>query len=232
MDNAEVVRIANLNIPILCFDTCSALDLMRDPTRETANAPDRETALNLLMSIERSGYLVSLMAKQVRREFNEHVDEIEKETATALQKLGEKLQRIDEIAGAYGASEFTNISHLDDHAKRARKIADRWIASARLIEEKKDIYERAVQRVLEPRSPARKGKDSLKDCIVIETYLDIVKGLRRANLSKPIVFISSNTKEYTRKDRMHLKDDLEKDFASVNLKYAPNFAAAKHYLCL
>lgn len=232
MNNAEVVRIANLNVPILCFDTCSALDLMRDPTRETADASDRKTALNLLMSIERSGYLVSLMAKQVRQEFNEHVDKIKEETATALQKLGEKLQRIDEIARAYGASGFTNISHLDDHAKRARKIADRWIASARLIEKTKAIDVRAVQRVLEPRSPARKGKESLKDCIVIETYLDIVRRLRRENLSKPIVFISSNTKEYTREDRMRLKDDLEEDFTSVDLKYAPNFAAAKHYLGL
>lgn len=232
MDNAEVVRIANLNVPILCFDTCSALDLMRDPTRETANVSDRKTALNLLMSIERSGYLVSLMAKQVRQEFNEHVDKIEKETATALQKLREKLQRIDEITGAYGASGFTNISHLDDHAKRARKIADRWIAPARLIEKTEVIYLRAVQRVLEPRSSARKGKDSLKYCIVIETYLDIVRRLRRTNLSKPIVFISSNTKEYTRENRMRLKDELEKEFASVDLKYTPNFAAAKHYLGL
>lgn len=232
MDNAEVVRIANLNVPILCFDTCSALDLMRDPTRETANVSDRKTALNLLMSIERSGYLVSLMAKQVRQEFNEHVDKIEKETVTALQKLREKLQRIDEITGAYGASGFTNISHLDDHAKRARKIADRWIAPARLIEKTEAIYLRAVQRMLEPRSSARKGKDSLKYCIVIETYLDIVRRLRRTNLSKPIVFISSNTKEYTRENRMRLKDELEKEFASVDLKYTPNFAAAKHYLGL
>ena len=232
MNNAEVISIANLNVPILCFDTCSALDLMRDPTRETADASDRKTALNLLMSIEGSEHLVSLMAKQVRQEFNEHVDEIEKETVTALQKLRKKLQRIDEIAGVYGASGFTNTSHLDDHAKRARKIADRWIASARLIEKTEFIDMRAVQRVLAPRSPARKGKDSLKDCIVIETYLDIVRRLRKANLSKPIVFISSNKKEYTREGRMRLKDDLEKEFASVDLKYAPNFAAAKHYLGL
>lgn len=232
MNDAEVVRIANLNVPILCFDTCSALDLMRDPTRETADASDRKTALNLLMSIERSQYLVSLMAEQVRREFNEYVDEIEKETATALQKLGEKVQRIDEIAGAYGASEFTNISHLDDHAECARKIADRWIASALPVGETDAVSLRALQRVREARAPARKGKDSTKDCIVIETYLDIVKRLRRANSLKPIVFISSNTKEYTREGRMRLKDDLEKEFADVGLKYAPNFAAAKHCLGL
>lgn len=232
MNDTEVIRIAHLNVPILCFDTCSALDLMRDPTRETANASDRKTALNLLKSIEESGYPVSLMAKQVSQEFNEHVDKIKEETATALQKLGEKLQRIDKIAGAYGASGLTNISHLDDYAERARKIADRWIASARLVGETDAVSLRALQRVLEARTPARKGKDSLKDCIVIETYLDIVKRLRSVNLSKPIVFVSSNTKEYTRESRRRLKDDLEKEFASVGLKYAPNFAAAKGYLGL
>lgn len=232
MNDAEVIRIANLNVPILCFDTCSALDLMRDPTRETADASDRKTALNLLMLIKRSGYLVSLMAKQVRREFNKHVDEIEKETATALQKLGKKLQQIDEIAGVYGASGFTDISHLDDHAERARKIADQWIASAFLVGETQAIDMRAFKRAIAPRSPARKGKESLRDCIVIETYLDIVRRLRGMDLSKPIVFISSNTKEYTCGGRMRLKDDLKEEFASVGLKYAPNFAAAKHCLDL
>ena len=40
-------------------------------------------------------------------------------------------------------------------------------------------------------APARRGKDSSKDCLVYETYLEAVAALRGAGVAAPIVFLSS-----------------------------------------
>jgi hypothetical protein len=41
MSPQDVARIASLGLPVLCTDTCSVLDIMRDPTRDSARAHER-----------------------------------------------------------------------------------------------------------------------------------------------------------------------------------------------
>ncbi|KVD94543.1 hypothetical protein WI90_07765 [Burkholderia ubonensis] len=87
--------------------------------------------------------------------------------------------------------------------------------------------------MLELRTPAQKGKDSMKDCVVIETYLDAVKALRNSGLSSRIVFLSSNIKDYTGKESGGLLNaDLGKEFANLNIDYARNASQAKYLLGL
>ncbi|MDJ0448820.1 PIN domain-containing protein [Methylocystis sp. JR02] len=232
MAEADVARIVALGVPVLCFDTCTALDLMRDPTREAIKAHERRAALDLLSAIENLGPPALLMAEQVQREFNENADGVEEDARAALRKLKAQIQRIDEIAAVYGAVGLTNLDHLNNHVIQARQVADRWIRAAALVRPGADIPSRAVQRVLEARTPAKKGKDSTKDCVVIETYLDVVTGLRAAGLSAPIVFVSSNVKDYAEGTGTRLHSDLASEFASLALEFAPNLAAAKHFLGL
>jgi len=232
MHHADVAKIVASCSPVLCFDTCTALDLMRDLTRDTVKAHERQAALDLLNAFNGSGSAVLLMAEQVRQEFNENVDGVEKEAKQALEKLRKQIQRIDEVASVYGAAGLTNLDHLDDHIASSREIADQWISAAKLIREGPDILPHAGQRVRTTRTPAKKGKDSFKDCIVIETYLDIVTQLRNADLSAPIVFVSSNVKDYAEVTGSRPQDDLAKKFEALNLEYAPNLAAAKHLLNL
>lgn len=122
--------------------------------------------------------------------------------------------------------------HLDNHTFQARQFADRWIGAAELIQQGPDIPLRAVQRVLAAQTPAKKGKDSTKDCIVVETYLDVVAQLRSAGLSAPIVFVSSNVRDYAEATGTRLQADLASEFAVLSLEFAPNLSAAKHLLGL
>jgi hypothetical protein len=78
-------------------------------------------------------------------------------------------------------------------------------------------------------TPARKGKDSVKDCVVIETYLEAVGALRDAGAAMPIVFASSNVKDYC-DESGRLKSDIVQEFAALRLEFAPNLGAAKHFL--
>src|SRR3546814_4325652 len=46
------------------------------------------------------------------------------------------------------------------------------------------------------RSPSKQGKNSAEDCVIFETYLDVVVALRASGLQAAVVFLSSNKAEY------------------------------------
>jgi hypothetical protein len=232
MSASEIARVATLGAPVLCFDTCTVLDLMRDPTRDSVRAHERQAAIELLAAIETGTDLIALMADQVGFEFRENVKAVEDEASKSLKKLRDQLTRIDSVAAVYGSNGQVNLSHLDDHMTRARRVVDRWITAATSAAQEADIASRALLRLNQVRTPAKRGKDSMKDCVVIETYLDTVSKLRTAGLASKIVFVSSNTNDYAGEPGTALKADLAHEFMSLNVEYAPNLAAAKHLLGL
>jgi hypothetical protein len=180
MTAADIASIVALGAPVLCLDTCTILDVMRDPTRETARTHERLAALELLSAIETGPSLVGLVADQVRLEFAEHVQAVEEEAERALKKLRSQMARIDELTAVFGGSGKTDLSHLINHVSRSRAVVDRYVAAARSASQSSHIASRALLRLNQARSPAKKGKDSMKDCVVIETYLDVVASLRAA----------------------------------------------------
>jgi hypothetical protein len=224
----EIARLTALGVPILCFDTCTVLDIMRDPTRKTVRRHEQQAALDLVAAMESGRTLVGLVADQVQREFESLADSVGNEAAQALEDLRKQLARIDEVVAVFGGTGRTDLQHLDNHVIRARAVVDRLMAAATLAPESPEITSRAFRRLNQARTPARKGKDSMKDCVVIETYLDIVSSLRVAGLTSKIVFVSSNKNDYAGETGRVLKPDLGAEFAKVGMEYAPNLAAAKH----
>ncbi|MEW6641551.1 MAG: PIN domain-containing protein [Pseudomonadota bacterium] len=217
---------------MLCLDTCIILDIMRDPTRDNASSADRVAALWLLSAMEAKNNLVGLLAAQVTIEFGEHVRPVEEEAERALSKLRDRLKRIDAINVALGGSGSTDVSHYGDYVSRSKSIAERFVAAAAPVPQSDETTARAFKRLNEARTPASKGKQSMKDCVVIETYLDAVVELRKAGLKSPIVFASSNIKDYAGETGTVLRPDLAAEFAALDMEYAPNLSAAKHYLGL
>lgn len=232
MKESDVAAIAARGAPVLCLDTCTILDLMRDPTRDNVNPIERQTALDLFVAAEGGAHLVALLADQVVHEFGHHAQSVEDEAKQALAKLKAKLARIDAVAAAYGSAGTSAFAHLDDHVRRARAVVDRWLEVAVPAGQGADIPGRAFARLNQARTPARKGKDSMKDCVVIETYLEAAAKLRSARLTQPIVFVSSNVKDYAGENGSVLKPDLAAEFGALGMEYAPNLSAAKHHLGL
>jgi hypothetical protein len=232
MPGADIARIVTLAAPVLCVDTCTVLDLMRDPTRESVRAHERQAALDLLSAIEHGRDLVALLADQVAHEFGDHARGVQDEAAQAIAKLKAQLGRIDAVAAVYGSAGAASLAHLDDHVTRARAIVDRWMKAATMAVDGPDVPARALARLNKPRTPARKGKDSMKDCVIIESYLEIADALRVCGLTRPIVFVSSNVKDYCGGIASSLKPDLAAEFDALGMDYAPNLAAAKYLLGL
>jgi hypothetical protein len=222
--------IAAAGVPVLCLDTCSILDIMRDPTRETARPRDREAAIDLVSTAE-AGRLVCLMAEQVAIEFAEHDQSIQDEAARNLRKLREQVERINRISHVYGAPGTIDLTHLDDHVARARNIVGRWLAQLIKLTPSAVVPAKAFVRMNAALAPARRGKESSKDCLIYETYLEAVTALRSAGVTSPIVFLSSNTDEYLIERRV-LRAEIAADFGNLAIKYASNMSAAKHMLGL
>lgn len=230
--NSEITRLVALGAPVVCLDTCSILDVMRDPTRESVRPHDARAILDLLAKMETGTELVSLVAEQVHFEFNEHAPRVQGEAEQALKRLQEQLKRIDSIAAVFGASTKADLLHLDPHVARARAVVDRIIAASTSAPAAPDIASRALTRLNQARTPARKGKDSMKDCVVVETYLDAVAKLRAGGLMSKVVFTSSNTKDYAGETGVRLRPDLGCEFAALGIEYASNHGEAKHLLGL
>ena len=185
---------AGLGSPVLCVDTCTVLDVVRDITRETVTTGDVSAGFALLSMAEAGSGLIVLMAEQVTLEIASNVASVEKEGQAALQKFLAQAQRIHDVAIAFGAQGNLQVRHLDGHVGRAQSVLDRWKQVAQLVPHNDGVASRAFRRVNEPRTPARRGKESMKDCVIVEAYIEAASQLRAAGMTAPIVFTSSNTK--------------------------------------
>lgn len=232
LSTATVNLLAMRDVPILCLDTCAILDLMRDVTRESISVANVRNGMHLLKHAEETEGLVIFVAEQVSHELADHADEIEKGTREALERFLAQAQRIHDISELFGPQGTLQIAHLRGHAARARAAFERWERTAIAIPQNPGVLGRAWDRVKTNRSPAKQNKESTKDCVVIETYLEVAGNLRNAGMAAPIVFISSNTKEYYEAVTKHLPPDLKADFAAVGMTYAANFGAAAYSLRL
>ena len=225
-------KIASEDLPILCLDTCSILDILRDPTRREQRVHEHQSSLALLEEAETNNNLCVLIADQVYEEFSCHVDEIQHEAEEALKKFMRQMERVDSLVNLHGSSGRVLASHWNDHVQRSRNVANRWIDVSLRIEQSDDIMSKAALRSSQAITPARKGKDSIKDCIVLETYYDCVRCLREIGLTSFVVFCSSNTRDYTDMGSSAIRQDIENEFDGLGLRYAPNMGAAKHLLGL
>lgn len=232
LSSQEVAYLVGLGLPVLCLDTCTVLDVLRDITRESTTRSDVTAGMGLLDIAEAGKGLTVLMAQQVLREISDNVANVEEEARAAVARFIAQVERIHDVAGAFGAQGELQVGQLSGHVDRARPVLDRWTQVARVVPDNDGVASRAFRRVNEPRTPARRGKESMKDCVIVEAYIEAAGQLRAAGLIAPIVFASSNTKEYFATGSRQLKDDIAEDFGMVDVQYAANWRSAKHCLRL
>jgi hypothetical protein len=232
LSDNEVAEFVVLNTPILCLDTCSILDLIRAATNEKFNATDSIASLFLLEKMEGGKSLKALLAEQVHIELGENIANVQKEAENALDKWRQRLDKVNSIMQTFGADSIAELSHWDNHVARAAQIANRMASATVRAQAPSDMPQRVFSRVNRVITPAKKGKDSHKDCIVIETYLASITTLRNAGLTAKVVFVSSNTKDYVGESGSKLKADLATEFTALSMEYAANMSAAKFLLGL
>lgn len=112
LSSQDIATLVTLGSPVLCVDTCTVLDVIRDITRETVILSDVSAGLALLAMAETDSGLIVLMAEQVTLELANHVADVEKEALRGLEKFQSQVQRIHDVAVAYGAQGVLQAHHL------------------------------------------------------------------------------------------------------------------------
>ena len=61
-------------------------------------------------------------------------------------------------------------------------------------------------------------KQSMKDCVILATYLEHIRSLRARGRIATAVFVSSNTRDCAAADRTTIRDDIKGEFHSPGLE--------------
>lgn len=229
MTSAAVSEVCKADVPVLCFDTCSLLDVMRAPTRDDIQVDEREACVSLLNRAEHHRQLISLIATPVYDEINYHKEKIHVENGESVKNLQTQMRKVDALHRVFGGSGAASVYHLDEHSFLARSYFDRWMAVQNHVTPDADAEQRADLRVANRRAPSALRKESRNDCMIVETYLGFASTLRDSSFNKGIVFVSSNTKEYMNSG-IETKQEIIEDFSYVRMQYARNFTSALQWL--
>ena len=232
----EAVEMASLAIasstPILCLDTCALLDLMRDPTRKGRFTSDHATAAISLLTHAAASGLMIILTKQALAELDQHMDMVQSECEKAIDQFDDTLRRALKLFAVHGAVPPGTLPKLAtlEFPNKARSLVKRYRQTANVVNEGQDVVSRAWNRVAMARAPAAPGKQEMKDCVIVENYLEITRQLRARGSAQTVVFLSSNSEDYTTASGAKLHPDLASDFAGVGLDFAVNFSMAQFLL--
>lgn len=230
LSTQQLSEIVGLGRPVLCVDTCILLDIIRDLTSDSTKPSNARAANELLQAAGSGSGATILLAQHVMRELERNREGVQDRADKALKYFIRTATRMQEVAQIFGAQGHMQASHLEGHVERAQSVLDGLVAAAVIVPDNGEIYSRAVVRSTTVRTPAKPGKD-IGDCIVIEAYLEVASMLRMAGQTAPIVFVSSNTSDFT--DRTgEVPADLGEDLEKVGMIYRPNLGAATHALIL
>ncbi|WP_417742876.1 hypothetical protein [Salipiger sp.] len=224
--------IAQANVPVLLPDTCILLDLLRSPRRENVDGNAMLAGKAIRDGVVQSEAIGCVVAEQVRNELNDNLPTVREETNTALRKLRDEIARIDKWSEALGQASQTQISHFLTRVPVAESVMTDILGVAITHATTPDLTYRAIGRMTQKRTPAKLGKDSTKDCVVVETYLDVANNLRVLGHTAAIVFASSNTKEFVSNMTRALNTDIAAEFATLGIRYSRALHETRHLLGL
>ena len=221
-----------MDIPVLCLDTCIVLDILRDPARKDVRVHEHEASLALLSAAQSGTALETLVAEQVSREFLGNVELVQQDAKRSIAALTRQVAKLNALVALYGASRPIELGYWNDHDLRSRNAAERWLQVATTVRQTSNTVPNAFLRLNQALTPASRGKQSMKDCVILETYLEHIRSLRARGRTAPAVFVSSNTKDYAAGDKTTIRDDIKGEFQSLGLEYAPDMGAARGLLKL
>lgn len=224
--------IAQANVPVFLPDTCILLDLMRSPRRENVDENAMLAGKTIRDGVVENEAIACIVAEQVRNELNDNRQTVRHDTNAGLGRLRDEIARIDKWAEALGQARQTQIGHYLACVPVAEAMMSDIVNAAINHTTTQDISLNAMGRVMAGRTPAQPGKDSTKDCVVVESYLDVATSLRNLGHTGDIVFASSNTKEFLSGTPKALNADIAAEFAALGIQYSRALHETRHLLGL
>lgn len=202
--------------PVILFDTCALLDIVRSAIRDTISPEIISSATTLISSDDK--WLVS--SEVVDTEWKNNIETVETDTRNSVKNLHKRALMFKEAIEHSTTAEkwaYPNYFTSFDLEKNLKSISDNLRKSLTLIESDSACIQRASDRVIRCIAPASKGKSEYKDCLIIEHYIELGNRLKAGGFSNSIVFISSNTSDFG--SPYDIKDPLKTEFSNANIQY-------------
>jgi hypothetical protein len=212
--SALVGGILSSPAPVILWDACSLLDVMRAVYRGYIDTRSVDRAQRLLSSTTASPKGIwSLVSEIVEQEFRTHENDVATELQGLLNSLdtcASDLARSGRYRGDYSAT-APLASSLHDLS--VDLLGNSEIVASDTICERRAAYRMAA---MVPPCKSR-GSNNNSDCRIIEHYLEIARQLSAASFPFRVIFVTSNKKDYG--EPTNVKYILGVEFSPAKLDY-------------
>lgn len=213
--------------PIIMFDTCSLLDIIRFP--KIGCHKHRNIFLIHLLAKKEISNVNIIITRTVMDELNKHLDATQNETKTLLANIDKQHKELYNamkslphvIMGTYPAQNPILLETLDI-ASKLRSLIEDVLNKAICLPNEKEVLTKAFHRVVLNKAPSKKGSSG-PDCVIIETYLTFINKLREINFNKQAYFLTSNKRDFC-DIQTKIHPDLAEDFERLQIIFSPELS--------
>jgi len=212
---------------VVLLDTCSLLDVVRQPTRTNIPSGTITAALTIAQRTRTNPRGAWIIASDlILEEWATRAQNISKDVEVQISKIERDVDQV--LAAARLLPTVTQPPRLSLTGLRLHDelhdIAAQVLACAEILKGEPNEILNAHRRLVNGLAPAKKGKQEYKDCVIIEQYLSFCRDLRAGGLTTHCIFVTSNINDYGTPQGLLPPRDME--FAAVGLEFALNFDAA------
>jgi hypothetical protein len=217
--------------PVLLLDTSSVLDIIRVGGRESCPPQLIEAAKEIVALASQSPpRLWIVTAELVQNEWNDHCGRVEIETRKRINELDRNIKGLTEVLRYLGSVPPVGVTVFSGHAIESQltSLAASLLSAATIIQRDDGCSALANRRAIMCWAPASKGKDSVRDCTIIEHYISVCQQLVEAGFNSKCVFVSSNVNDYGKGGRP--LPPLDEHFRVARIEYVTDLAWARSIL--
>lgn len=219
--------IASAGVPLLYLDTCALLDIVRG--HRDAFGRDHARAAVKLVELVEAKSLMLVLPEQITNELTDNFAEVQKSGTASIATLNARVQQMHEIMLAFGAvAPAPTLPAPSVYETLADNLVARYLSAAITADTTDQAIQKASQRVITATAPAATGKQSFKDCLVLESCFEALAAARALGFGAAAHFMSTNLTEYADPAKKALHPQLVGEFASLGLEFARNFLELRY----
>lgn len=222
IDLASAVQLLNSDIkPVIFWDSCALLDIIRLPMPERNQSVDRLTKIMEIKQAIVNGDILSLASKLTIKEFNDHIGDTESKLYFEARRISREYNAF--IAFINKVNPSTMLLQVDLTAYNIElglmDIIESIIDDTFFIDEDPKFVNLASQKTINKIPPAHK-KGEYKDCYIWATCI-LARGMSNG-LRMPYGFMSTNIADYALPKSIRLLPNLASEALATGVDYYAN----------
>lgn len=213
--------------PILFVDTCSLLDIVRG--QRDAFTRDQARAAVTIVELIEAGKLTLVLPEQIINELNDNFANVQKDGTASIKGINDRVRQVHEIMVAFGGNgPGIALPIPGDYKALSNAVVARFLAKSSISDTTEAAKQKAGQRVITATAPAATGKQSYKDCLVLECCIETLVVARALGFGAGAYFMSTNVAEYADSTKKVLHPQLAAEFTALGLEFTKSFLELRY----